>query len=856
MLRSAGLFRGTIVCVTVDPGWANSLTREARGLIASAMLQSVAHRSQATARDVWTSVESRERHQTREAENSDGTCEADEANEPDDGASCRTGGGVHDIGAALAATARVGGAMRRTMRARPVGTGNPALDDAIADAPDRLPPGDRSDEAPVIRIFSSDPMIQRIGLRELFNREARLLFIAPGAEPLVAPRFYRWHQAVTDDADDRPSPALPHCARPLGIDTAVWQALAREGLLIARCRAWLGGYFTAINVESVAADAARRHTESRILRLRLVGHGTTIDADGRHPIRVFAGIAAPTLADYLIARVLPICALLDARCPVIWIDFVACALAVPGECATSRRSYIGTFLRALHALSKGCPLMDRIRVSASTHVLMFQPGNFKKRREVVVAGLTLTPTRAQLREFGLASTVTVHWQRGAPIHCDANAPTLDARARRLLQAYAAAWGDWDKKGRRWRKNDVPSRFVLFDTLLDTTVRLEDQDDIAVIQTFIDRVSPGAWGPVGDAPSAAPGQRRRTGLFARSASPLPRSVALPIRPRIRKVSLDHGQWRAHYDAAPAEGGMPDPTSVPTARFWRGRHRGNIPESPEGAMAGGRKEAVAGSLEECAVSLALALQKIMTSRAYLARLSKTQQKALRRYYMTPWRMVDEAVFRRIGLPTTAVAFVARWKGLASGTRSVRLGGEVLQGLLTLGMPHDVTLVQRVIALALYQGAFARLTDPDRQAFLSGDGALVYYGSGPVPMRADHDRLGTRRADDPATGQRVGWHVHAFDNGRPVCKWLDDDGEWESALGALGRIVAKHAADVLQEIDAIRLRLVMDVVCPGAEADAAVSGSEGGAAHPIWGPWRDARARQSADDDRHGCSGSPHQ
>lgn len=898
------------------------------------MLQSVAHRSRPREADVWTSAESRERHQARArdvpAEAGAASYAADyEADyEANDDAlifapEVRDGIGGALAAIARAANARPGGATSlpayRTLDATPLGTGNTALDEAIADLPERLGPDDRADDAPIIGIFSSDPMIQRIGLRELFNRDARLLFIALGDEVLAPPRFYRWQAATTDVADDRPAPALPHAAVPAGIDTIVWQALGREGLLRAGCRAWLGGYFRALDARTVAADAARRQPQMTVLRLRLVAHGTTIDAEGRHPLRRFAGIAAPALADYLLSYVFPASAPLDTHYPAMWIDFVACALAVPGECATSRHSYIGTMLRTLHERTGDGPLMARIRVSASTYVLMFEPGNFKKRREVVVAGLTLTPTRAQLRELGLASTVTVIWRAGAPFHCDADAPALDARARNLLSAYAEAWADWEKRGRRWRKHDVPSRFVLFDTLLDTTVRLEHKDDIAVIQTFIDRVSPGAWGAA--TPALASGGAQRPSLSAYAGAPPPRSDAVPIRQKVRTVSLDHGEWRAHYDAPSNDEHPSASTCFPAPRFARAWQRRKTPASSERQMPVAGVDVVGGSLAECAVSLALALQKIMTSRGYLSRLSKTRQKALRRYAMTPWRMVDEAVFRRIGLPTTAADFIARWKGLASDSRPVRMGGEVLQGLLTIGMPHDAAAVRRVVALALYDGSFRHLSDPDRQAFLSGDGALVFYGRVQDAAAVSPDRRRSAATPLEQAGQRVGWHVHAFENGRPVCRWLDDSTAWEAALGALGRTVAKHASEVLFEIDAVRMRLVADVlalnraadglttsrgVSDGARADIGHGdcgspddacsipdsgsggphpgvpgrpvvgfdgrrrgdrGSRGDAdrrgegndvrpTHPIWGSWCDARARQSADDDRHGCSGSPRQ
>ncbi|WP_347554595.1 hypothetical protein [Robbsia sp. KACC 23696] len=884
---------------SVDRNWANVLTREARGLIASALLQSVAHRTRVPRSEPWTTVESRDLRRTQEW-----------VRQPDGDDDLPVVGPLQDIRAALARVTMGGngdvGDDVPMAHLRPDSTGNAALDDAIAGLPDRALGGDK-DAVHIVGIFSTDSMIQRIGLRELFNREARLLFVAQGGDIPAPPKFYRWQQGPADEAEDRQAPALPSCTIPAEMDAGLWRTLAREGLLNAHCRAWLGGFFTSVAAQSLMAEARQSDWGRGELRLRLVGHGTTIDADGRHPLRRFAHTPAAALAAYLSTAVLPVFAP-SAPSAVssapIRIDFVACALAVPGECATSRHSYIGVFLRTLHERDKTGPLMRRICVSACSHVLMFQPGNFKKRREIVVAGLTLTPTREQLREFGLASMVTVAWQRGAPWHRDSDEPKLSQRERVLLHAYAAAWMDWEKRGRRWHKKDMPSRFVLLDNLMDTAIRLEHPDDIAIFQAFVDRVSPGGL----NAGSTVPSPETSSGVWSlgntwRPAAMRPRSKAVPIKPFLRTVSLDHGQWRAHYDTPLQGAPAPGSSGVAGLALRLGRNAEQEAAVPWATRDGRGAVPSTGSLEGCAVSLALALQKIMTSRACLAGLSKAKQKALRRYYMTPWRLVDEAIFRRIGLPANGNDFVVRWKALASPSRPVRVGGEVLHGLITIGSAHDAKAARRVIDLALYQGALGRLTDPDRQAFLSGDGAVVYYGGDVDRARDDTVSQASPTAMRDAD-QRVGWHVHAFENGQPVCQIIPDAACWETALGALGKSVTKQAADVLREIDAVRLRLVKAVARTvpnkrGTEGtaspstsmsdadsanDAERSDGPGGAveptygpradagrvggdppppgagdlaiAQPIWLPWCDARARRTVDDDRHGCSGSPSQ
>lgn len=603
----------------------------------------------------------------------------------------------------------------------------------------------------IVVLLSNDGVSQRTAVKEVINSGATWLVEAPDGQITDALRVFQWVPGTEDTvsvtrrfAQERP------VARKLASSQA-W----REPRV---CRL-LNGQF-----QSVSRSCYKKMLSGTDIPLRLyiVAHGTTRGESAAVGVRrTLDRVDAPDLVGFLMRNVfrhLP--GKGKSHTSGVTIDMVACALSVPGECLTDASSFVGCFLKALADCDPS--LAERSTIVASTFKIGYPAHGFERAQQITISGRDLIFPESMLTQFGIshrfmAILPKASLGRREPIRISFVQHDFLQQEFVVLDAFVAAYEHWQRV-EGWHAHELSSRFVLFELMADLTFTLDHPSDIAIVRTFVERL-----------------MIRRTP-----------SMSVPSEGTNATVSIEGGTTEGVAPMSEVLSGAHDDRSV-FERTTSLRIDGGVIRLFADATS--QTPLAVFDLKDDIGLFGITLFKYATSTHLIDELSDAERQTLRRYLLTQVRLLDNGIYRWIGVPETGREFVARWRGrwaAAPDDQMARtppgyMGGELFNALLKTAWIHGRTDdVQALAALTLPGGVFDA-------------------SSAVMRLNGFNEQAGLH------IGRTGGWYVHARHDGVQGCRAIPRSAEWEVVFGEIGAAVGSMIRADLMKADDLRWRLL---------------------------------------------------
>ena len=609
-----------------------------------------------------------------------------------------------------------------------------SIDIDIGKAPESLGGQDRgvSIAKQLVGMLSSDRISQVSAIKTVLNSRATLLFVTSDETAHSPPHLYQWTADLATGAASGGLQGEPSADEAL--DAASRAILASSGVLaVDAFRRMLAGQFIAVPSTTLKAFF---HDRPDSLCLHLVGHGQTVDR-GNGLLRQFQRFDAASLAAYLVDHIFRFA----GTHPVgsVWIKLMACKQLVEAEACGDDTSFVGQFLQRLSM--HDAMIASRTIVTAATCAVGFPSIGFMARDEAVLGTFPLTMSAAEssrMRFNGWQSFALYPMPgrgRATIFRFPALSNAYSSGEMGLVGAYLSARRSW--KG--WSHAALPDRFSLLGMLGNLKLILTHAGDIDVVLLFLTGL--GLTG-------------RKTAALGEAEAATTTTTTTP--------GLTHGQ---------------------TARAASTENA--TMQINHGQVAWVSDERQARRLVDPYLLQAhFVFAKIMTDVAVAAHLPLSDRETLRRHDLSGAHLLDEQIFRWIGAPPDAIAFVERWKTRWPTDTDVPSDG-IPRGYI------DGATMGALCRMAL------SLLDASTVSALAG--LLQPAGTVQSHSAAVTDVLAGHVGVHPDGNDR--WRMHRVSGGRSVCRPIAEVATWERVFGEIGFRVSAHLRPDLQQIDRIR-------------------------------------------------------